>query len=77
MLGDTIPATLRVPISSTKILSRFVVHVRADSNSVRRRMNLRWGVMPFRMSFGAQPEDNIIRAFKCDYGVEWPQCTAI
>ncbi|CAD7697063.1 unnamed protein product [Ostreobium quekettii] len=35
-----------------------------DSSSVRRRMNLRWGVMPFRMSFGAHPDDNIMRAFK-------------
>ena len=28
-------------------------------------MNLRWGVMPFRLDFEADPEQNIDRTFRC------------
>jgi pyruvate kinase len=30
---------------------------------VRARLNLRWGVMPFRLDFGADPEENVDRTF--------------
>lgn len=35
-----------------------------DTQEVRRRLNLRWGVMPFRLNFLDNPEDNIARTFK-------------
>ncbi len=38
---------------------------RADKQEVRQRMNLRWGVMPFRLDFEADPEKNIDRTFRC------------
>ena len=34
-----------------------------DSQDVRRRLNLRWGVMPFRLDFSADPEENVTRTF--------------
>jgi len=34
-----------------------------DQQEVRQRMNLRWGVMPFRLDFEADPEKNIDRTF--------------
>ena len=36
----------------------------ADQQDVRQRMNLRWGVMPFRLDFAANPEENIDVTFK-------------
>ena len=36
----------------------------ADQQDVRQRMNLRWGVMPFRLDFAENPEENIERTFK-------------
>eukprot|EP00891_Asterochloris_glomerata_P007380 jgi/Astpho2/7380/e_gw1.00114.32.1_t len=35
-----------------------------DQQDVRQRMNLRWGVMPFRLDFADNPEENIERTFK-------------
>ena len=35
----------------------------ADKQDVRARLNLRWGVMPFRLDFGADPEENVDRTF--------------
>ncbi|KAL3148513.1 hypothetical protein ABBQ38_013952 [Trebouxia sp. C0009 RCD-2024] len=35
-----------------------------DQQDVRQRMNLRWGVMPFRLDFAANPEENIEITFK-------------
>lgn len=35
-----------------------------DKQEVRQRLNLRWGVMPFRLDFGDDPEKNIERTFK-------------
>jgi pyruvate kinase len=35
-----------------------------DSQAVRQRLNLRWGVMPFRLDFSASPEENVDRTFK-------------
>jgi hypothetical protein len=35
----------------------------ADKQDVRQRLNLRWGVMPFRLDFGADPEENVDRTF--------------
>ena len=35
----------------------------ADKQEVRARLNLRWGVMPFRLDFGADPEENVDRTF--------------
>ncbi|KAF6261484.1 putative pyruvate kinase [Scenedesmus sp. NREL 46B-D3] len=35
-----------------------------DSQSVRQRLNLRWGIMPFRMPFFPDPEENVRRTFK-------------
>lgn len=32
--------------------------------AVRRRLNMRWGVMPFRMDFGEDPEENVDRSFR-------------
>ena len=32
-------------------------------------MNLRWGVMPFRLDFTESPEENILRTFKAR---PWP-----
>ena len=34
-----------------------------DKQDVRQRLNLRWGVMPFRLDFGADPEENVDRTF--------------
>jgi pyruvate kinase len=34
-----------------------------DQQPVRQRMNLRWGVMPFRLDFDADPEVNVARTF--------------
>jgi len=34
-----------------------------DSQDVRRRLNLRWGVMPFRLDFSVDPEENVTRTF--------------
>jgi len=34
-----------------------------DQQPVRQRMNLRWGVMPFRLDFDADPEVNVTRTF--------------
>jgi pyruvate kinase len=31
---------------------------------VRQRLNLRWGVIPFRMDFDADPETNIRKTFQ-------------
>ena len=36
----------------------------ADQQDVRQRMNLRWGVMPFRLDFAANPEENIEITFQ-------------
>ena len=36
----------------------------ADQQDVRVRMNLRWGVMPFRLDFSPEPEQNIQRTFQ-------------
>ena len=38
--------------------------MRADQQDVRVRMNLRWGVMPFRLDFSPEPEQNIQRTFQ-------------
>ena len=38
--------------------------LRADQQDVRVRMNLRWGVMPFRLDFSPEPEQNIQRTFQ-------------
>ncbi|WIA17542.1 hypothetical protein OEZ85_014371 [Tetradesmus obliquus] len=35
-----------------------------DSQSVRQRLNLRWGIMPFRMPFFPDPEENVRRTFQ-------------
>ena len=35
----------------------------ADKQDVRQRLNLRWGVMPFRLDFDADPEENVDRTF--------------
>jgi pyruvate kinase len=35
----------------------------ADKQDVRQRLNLRWGVMPFRLDFAADPEENVDRTF--------------
>lgn len=35
-----------------------------DSQDVRRRLNLRWGVMPFRLDFEDDPEVNVRRTFR-------------
>ncbi|KAK9806482.1 hypothetical protein WJX73_001862 [Symbiochloris irregularis] len=35
-----------------------------DKQEVRTRMNLRWGVMPFRLDFDADPERNVERTFQ-------------
>lgn len=48
----------------------------ADSQEVRQRMNLRWGVMPFRIDFEESPEENLARTFKvccccCCCGCGW------
>lgn len=34
-----------------------------DSQAVRQRLNLRWGVMPFRLDFSDSPEENVSRTF--------------
>jgi pyruvate kinase len=34
-----------------------------DSQAVRQRLNLRWGVMPFRLAFSKHPEENVDRTF--------------
>ena len=36
----------------------------ADSQDVRQRLNLRWGVIPFRMDFDVDPERNIRKTFQ-------------
>lgn len=36
----------------------------ADKQDVRTRLNLRWGVMPFRLDFDADPETNVERTFR-------------
>ena len=36
----------------------------ADSQHVRQRLNLRWGVIPFRMDFASDPETNIRKTFQ-------------
>lgn len=36
----------------------------ADKQDVRQRLNLRWGVIPFRMDFARDPEQNIQRTFQ-------------
>ena len=36
----------------------------ADQQDVRQRMNLRWGVMPFRLDFAANPEENVDTTFQ-------------
>lgn len=36
----------------------------SDSNAIRRRLNLRWGVCPFLMDFDPSPEKNVQRTFK-------------
>ena len=40
------------------------VVMHADQQDVRQRMNLRWGVMPFRLDFSANPEENVDTTFK-------------
>lgn len=35
-----------------------------DTQEVRQRMNLRWGVIPFRMDFSGDPEENVQRTFR-------------
>ena len=37
----------------------------ADSQEVRQHLNMRWGVMPFRLDFEADPEANVSRTFRC------------
>ena len=37
----------------------------ADSQEVRQHLNLRWGVMPFRLDFEDDPEANVSRTFRC------------
>eukprot|EP00884_Botryococcus_braunii_P014952 jgi/Botrbrau1/23458/Bobra.106_1s0014.1 len=34
-----------------------------DKQDVRQRLNLRWGVMPFRLEFSQDPEENVQRTF--------------
>ena len=38
-------------------------HVCADKQDTRQRLNLRWGVMPFRMDLQADPDANVDRTF--------------
>ncbi len=35
-----------------------------DKQETRQRLNMRWGVMPFRLDFSADPEENVSRTFK-------------
>ena len=35
-----------------------------DSQEVRQHLNMRWGVMPFRLDFEDDPEANISRTFR-------------
>lgn len=35
-----------------------------DRADVRQRLNLRWGVQPFKVEFSTEPEDNVQRTFK-------------
>ncbi|KAK9843289.1 hypothetical protein WJX74_009903 [Apatococcus lobatus] len=35
-----------------------------DKQDVRTRLNMRWGVMPFRLDFGQDPETNVDRTFE-------------
>lgn len=35
-----------------------------DQQDVRQRLNLRWGVIPFRTPFSEDPEENVRRTFK-------------
>ena len=35
----------------------------ADKQDTRQRLNLRWGVMPFRMDLQADPDANVDRTF--------------
>lgn len=35
-----------------------------DDQGVRQRLNMRWGVIPFRMDFQEDPEDNVQRTFR-------------
>lgn len=35
-----------------------------DQQDVRQRLNLRWGVMPFRLDFAQDPEENVKRTFQ-------------
>lgn len=42
----------------------------ADSQEVRQHLNMRWGVMPFRLDFEADPEANVSRTFRCGTACE-------
>lgn len=35
-----------------------------DNQETRQRLNMRWGVMPFRLDFHDDPEDNVARTFQ-------------
>ena len=57
-----------VPIQTYCLAHSFAVlicvAVHADQQDVRQRMNLRWGVMPFRLDFSGNPEENVDTTFK-------------
>lgn len=47
----------------TNHLTRCLLSANSDDNDVRRKANLRWGVMPFRFDFAEDLETNIQLAF--------------
>lgn len=66
--------SLQLPLAQTLIHHSINCHslqlplaqplLRVESREVRQRMNLRWGVMPFRLDISLDPEENVARTFK-------------
>ena len=57
------------PVSGISARDEWVGHngngcLCADKQEVRQRLNLRWGVMPFRLDFDDEPEGNVERTFQ-------------
>ena len=63
-MGDSTYAVCSELQYSMYVTKRVCVVECADQQDVRQRMNLRWGVMPFRLDFAANPEENIEITFK-------------
>lgn len=55
---------LRSPAWQCPVAEAVGLWMPADTQEVRQHLNMRWGVMPFRLDFEDDPEVNVSRTFR-------------